>query len=156
MREMVLPETWAKLFDGDGLEEKLAVSALLATVDEEGWPHVSFLSAGEVLAIDKQQMILMLWAQSTAATNLQRTHKAAFFAVGDGMVMEARLAIGNGRADGEGRMTFRARLTALRPHRAPYAEVKGLISFQLLDPADTLKRWRRQIAAMRTEDVQAG
>ena len=156
MDEMVLPETWATLFDGDRLEEKLAVSALLATVDAEGWPHVSFLSAGEVLAIDPQRLMLTLWGQSATATNMQRTSRAAFFAVADGAVMEARLAIGKGQADGEGRMTFPARLTALRPHRAPYAEVKGLIAFQLHDPVGVLERWRRQIAAMRTEGVRAG
>jgi len=49
MSEMILPGAWHTLFDGTALEQKLSVSALLATTDEEGWPHVSFLSAGEVL-----------------------------------------------------------------------------------------------------------
>jgi len=148
MSEMIFPGAWHALFDGTALEEKLSVSALLATTDEEGWPHVSFLSAGEVLVTSRDQMRLTVWGQSTTAANMQRNGRAAFFAVADGMVVEARLALETLAAGAGGRAIFAASLATLRPHRAPYAEVEGLIAFRLADPSGTLDRWREQVAAM--------
>ena len=96
----------------------------------------------------EDRMALTIWGQSTTAANMHRTRRAAFFAVADGIVTEARLAIEPARTD-EGRAIFAARLETLRPHRAPYAEVEGLIAFRLLDPTGTLDRWRAQVASMR-------
>jgi hypothetical protein len=72
--------------------------------------------------------------------------------VADRMVVEARLTVEPAPAEDDGRAVFAARLDRLRPHRAPYAEVEGLVAFRLLDPAATLDRWRTQIAAMRAGD----
>jgi hypothetical protein len=147
--EIALPDAWCRLFDGSGLDDKLSASALLATVDGESWPHVSFLSAGEVLVPVPDRVVLTVWAQSAAAANMRQGGRAALFAAADGMVVEARLAVLPGAADDSGRAIFVGRPERLRPHRAPYAEVEGLIAFRLLDPAATLDRWRTQIATMR-------
>jgi len=93
-------------------------------------------------------MRLTVWGQSTTAANMQRNGRAAFFAVADGMVVEARLAVETLTAGEGGRAIFAARLATLRPHRAPYAEVEGLIAFRLADRSGTLDRWREQVAAM--------
>lgn len=46
-------------------------------------------------------------------------------------------------------VTFEAELAELRNHKAPYAEVLSGITFKLHEPRAVLRRWQRQIEAMR-------
>ena len=66
-----LPSEWTSQFDGTHLEDKLHVAAVLATVDAEGWPHLAYLSAGEVLVHGPRRVSVCLWpASRSTATNL--------------------------------------------------------------------------------------
>jgi hypothetical protein len=143
-----LPAAWVAQFDGTHLDSRLGVSAVLATSDEEGWPHLAYLSAGEVLAHDSQQVSFLLWSQSGSATSLLRTGRGVIHAVADGAVWEARLA-SRPRASADELTVFDARVTDVRRHAAPYAETTSLIGFRLHDPAATLDRWHLQIERMR-------
>ena len=143
-----LPSAWISQFDGARLESKLHVSAVLATVDDEGWPHLAYLSAGEVLAHDARQMTFALWSASRSTANLLRTGRGVLYAEADGAVWETRLTV-QSRADVTEPTVFDAQLTYVRRHVAPYAVVTGLVGFRLQDPAATLERWRRQIDRMR-------
>ena len=67
-----LPSEWASQFDGTRLEDKLHVAAMLATVDAEGWPHLAYLSAGEVLVHSLRRVSVCLWPASRSTANLQR------------------------------------------------------------------------------------
>jgi hypothetical protein len=145
-----LPEAWLAQFDGERLDEKVAVSALLSTVSDDGWPHASFLGAGEVLVRDERRIALLLWQSSTTAGNIARTGRATLFAAADGNVWEVRLEAGPGEDDGAtGPLRFETRVLAVRSHAAPYAEVTGMIGFRLLEPAPTIARWRAQIVRLR-------
>jgi hypothetical protein len=143
-----LPAVWMTQFDGANLDGKLQVSATLATVDEDGWPHLAYLSAGEMLAHDSRRITFLLWSRSRSAANLIRVGRGALHAVADGAVWEARL-ISRPRADADELSVFDAQVTEVRRHAAPYAETTQLIGFRLHDPAATLERWRRQIERMR-------
>jgi hypothetical protein len=145
-----VPAAWFRMFDGERLEEKMGVSALLSTVGEDGWPHASFLGVGEVLVRDDRRIALLLWPASTTAGNIARTRRLSLFAVSDGSVWEVRLEANAGDADGtEGSLRFETRVLAARRHAAPYAEVTGMIGFRLLDPDPTILRWRAQIGRLR-------
>ena len=143
-----MPAAWRETFDGTALDVKLKVSALLSTVAEDAWPHASFLGVGEVLADGPRALKLMLWPSSNAAANILRDGRAAFFAVADGAVWEARLEIVRDAMADVGLRMFAAEIVLMREHRAPYAEVEGLVSFRLQQEEDTLARWHRQIACL--------
>lgn len=149
MDEINFPGAWLDAFDGEHLDMKLDDAALVATTDPEGWPHVSFLGAGEILAAAGGRLILTLWSGSSAAANLRETKRASFFARADGMIIEARLSLEREETGRTGQAIFLAAATALRPHHAPYAEVTTLVGFRLLDPPDTVERWREQVTRMR-------
>ena len=143
-----LPSAWIAQFDGADLDRKLDVSAVLASVDDEGWPHLTYLSAGEVLAHDARRITFLLWSTSRSAANLLRGSHGILHAVADGAVWEARL-MSKPRANATELTVFDAEVIDVRRHAAPYAEATGLIAFRLHDPAATVERWRRQIQQMR-------
>ena len=143
-----LPAAWTAQFDGAHLDRKLEVSATLATVNEDGWPHLAYLSAGEVLAYDSRRITFLLWSRSRSAASLMRVGRGVLHAVADGAVWEARL-ISRPRADADEVAVFDAEIIEVRRHAAPYAQTTQLIGFRLHDTAATLERWRRQIERMR-------
>lgn len=146
-----LPPAWFRLFDGEQLETKLGEAAILATTDSETWPHLAFLSVGEVYAPGRDTLYLATWPSSRTAQNLERQGQASLSAAADGAVWEARLAIRRctGMADEAGPALFRAELIGVRKHMAPYAQVEQLIRFRLDDETATLDRWRAQIETLR-------
>jgi hypothetical protein len=143
-----LPPAWVDQFNGSNLDDKLHVAALLGTVDDTGWPHIAYLSAGEVLAHDAQRISLALWATSHSTTNLRRVGQGVLHAVAESAIWETRL-LAHARADTDALVIFDTRVISIRRHAAPYAEVVSLIGFRLNDPATTLDRWQRQIERMR-------
>jgi hypothetical protein len=143
-----LPSAWVSQFDGTDLEDKLHVSAVLATVDAEGWPHLAYLSAGEVLVHSPQRVSVCLWPASRSTSNLQRLGRAVLYAAAAGVVWETKL-VAVPRAGTDTPAIFDADVIEVHRHAAPYAEVTALIGFRLIDPIFTVERWQRQIAQMR-------
>ena len=95
-----LPRAWLSQFDGSNLEAKLQVAAVLGTVDDAGWPHLTYLSAGEVLAHGGQRLSFGLWPASRSTANLRRLGHAVLQAVADGAVWETRV-VARARADAD-------------------------------------------------------
>ena len=143
-----LPSEWVSQFDGTHLEDKLHVSAVLATVDADGWPHLAYLSAGEVLVHDPQRLSVCLWPTSRSTANLQRVGRGALYAAAAGAVWETKL-VAVLRATSNAPLVFDADVIEVHRHAAPYAEVTALIGFRLSDPIFTVERWQRQIEQMR-------
>ena len=142
-----LPSAWVNQFDGTHLEDKLHVAAALATVDAEGWPHLAYLSAGEVLVHDPRRVSVCLWPASRSTANLQRAGRGVLYAAAAGAVWETRL-VAVLRESTNTPVVFDAEVIEVRRHAAPYAEVTALIGFRLSDPPATLDRWRRQVGQM--------
>jgi hypothetical protein len=143
-----LPSEWVSQFDGTHLEDKLHVAAVLATVDAEGWPHLAYLSAGEVLIHDPRRVSVCLWPASRTTVNLQRVGRGVLYAAAAGAVWETKL-VAVLRAGSGTPVIFDAAVTEVHRHAAPYAEVTALIGFRLSDPPSTVGRWQRQIEQMR-------
>jgi hypothetical protein len=143
-----LPAAWLAQFDGTGLEDKIDVSAVLATVDAEGWPHIAYLSAGEVLALGADRLRLLLWPASRSAANMRDAGRAVLHAVADGAVWEARLAVRATRAAGK-LLLIDVGIADIVRHAAPYADATSLIGFRLHDPIASVGRWRDNVARMR-------
>ena len=147
-----LPSEWVSQFDGTRLEDKLHVAAMLAAVDAEGWPHLAYLSAGEVLVHDLRRLSVSLWPASRTTANLQRAGRGVLYAAAAGAVWETKL-VAVLRAGSNTPAIFDADVIEVHRHAAPYAEVTALIGFRLSDPPSTVDRWRRQIEQMR--DIRA-
>ena len=145
-----LPSSWFTQFDGEDLDAKTEVSAALATVDVEGYPHLAFLSAGEIVA-RRDGLAMALWPDSSTAEDLRRDGRAALYAAADGAVWEARLACAKAEnAPKEtGLALFRGDIGGVRRHKAPYAEVGKLVGFRLLDAPQSIARWKLQVAVLR-------
>jgi hypothetical protein len=136
---------WLARFDGEGLQDK---TELAATTDAQGWPHMAYLSAGEILA-RSGRVSLALWPSSQTAANLQRSGQAILHVGADGVVWEARLRVRPRGVDDDGRAAiFDGEVEGVRRHAAPYADVVSLVSFRLHDPAATLHRWTEKLAEL--------
>jgi len=139
---------WAAYFDGHDLDSKLRSGAILATTDADDWPHLAYLSAGEVLAHNSSSLSLALWPASRTTANIGRNGGAVLHVACSGQVYELRLAAV--RRPSRSRLAiFDVRILETVPHHAPYATVCGLIDYDLHDPAETLQRWKLQIAELR-------
>ena len=143
-----LPSEWVSQFDGTHLEDKLHVAAMLATVDAEGWPHLAYLSAGEVLVHASRRVSVCLWPASRTTANLQRVGRGVLYAAAAGAVWETKF-VAVMRAGTNTPVIFDADVIEVHRNAAPYAEVTALIGFRLSDPPSTVERWRQQIEAMR-------
>ena len=139
---------WLTQFDGRALDDKLDLAAILGTADAQGWPHLAYLSAGEVLVQD-DRCSLALWPTSETSENLRRTGKAVLHVAASGAVWEARLTVVPRPEDGKGLAVFDGEVVGLRRHAAPYAEVLGLVSFRLHDGPATIQRWTEKLATLR-------
>ncbi len=54
---------WLAQFDGQALADKVGLAAVLATVDAEGWSHLAYLGAGDIL-VQNERLSLILWPTS--------------------------------------------------------------------------------------------
>ena len=144
-----LPADWLAQFDGTALEDKLGVSAILATATQGDWPHLAYLSCGEVLAVSPGRLRLYLWPGSGSAACLRTSGRASLHAAAGGIVSEARLTSIR-LVEDDNRLMIETQVVETVRHAAPYARVTGMIGFELADPAQTLKRWEDQIARLRS------
>jgi hypothetical protein len=145
-----LPAQVARYLDGTDLLAKTQ-ALRLSTVDAEGWPHASLLSAGDMLAMPSGRIRFVVFPQSATTANLARDGRVTLtLSLGGGMC-ELRLRARR-LADTSSEVPlafFEAELETARMHVAPYAAVTSGITFALHEPQAVLPRWQRQIAALR-------
>ena len=79
--EPLLPERLLPLFDGSHLDEHRLKVFLLVTVDEHGYPYVAMLSLLELIAVDRANLRLAPWNNSTTTANMQRNGKVSLIVV---------------------------------------------------------------------------
>lgn len=144
-----LPEWLAGYLDGSGLLAKTQ-AVRISTVDVEGWPHATLLSAGDMVALPPDRLRLLIYPRSTTTANLTRDGRLALTLSVDGGMGEVRLRAR--RLDPPPAVDlamFEAIAESVRFHRAPYADVTTGVTFAVHDPETVLARWERQVDAMR-------
>ena len=146
----VLPSQIVNYLDGTDLLAKTQ-ALRLSTVDAEGWPHASLLSAGDMLAIPPGRIRFLVFAESTTTANLMRDHRVTITLALDGGMCEVRLKSRRlAQLSMEAALAcFEADVVEVRMHKAPYATVSGGVTFALHEPQSVLQRWQKQIDAMR-------
>jgi hypothetical protein len=145
-----VPEPVARYLDGTDLPAKTQ-ALRLSTVDAEGWPHASLLSAGDVLIVSPERIRFAVFPQSETTANLTRDGRVVLTLSLDGGMCEVRLRarrLANASPDVP-LAFFEAQVETVRMHRAPYAAVTSGITFSLHEPREVVQRWERQIAALR-------
>ena len=146
----VLPKQVAAYLDGTDLLTKTQ-ALRISTVDAEGWPHASLLSAGDMLALPPGRIRFVMFPQSTTTANLVRDGRVAITLSLDGGMCELRVKCSRlaYTSTDVPLAFFEAELSEVRVHRAPYADITGGVTFSLHEPQAVLARWQRQITAMR-------
>jgi hypothetical protein len=143
-----VPE-WLQQFAGAQIQSTPCQAATLASVDAEGWPHLSYLSIGEIF-VRAGIVSIALWPNSRSTANIARNGQAVLHAAWEGAVWEARLAM-KSRENGseEGSVIFDGTIVECRRHAAPYADVLHMMLFKLHDPSATVARWEVQMKRLR-------
>jgi hypothetical protein len=133
----------------DLLSKKQAIR--LTTIDSDGWPKAALLTAGDVLALPNGRFRFAIFAGSGTAANLERDGRLTLGLSLDGGMCSLRMRARKCR-QGLPELSlafFEAEVERVRMHVAPYAAVTGGITFTLHEPSAVLKRWEREIAALR-------
>jgi hypothetical protein len=149
-RTTTLPAQVAGYLDGTDLLAKTQ-ALRISTVDAEGWPHASLLSAGDMLAMPSGRIRFVVFAQSTTTANLARDNRVTITLSLDGGMCELRMRcrrLAHASPDTPLAL-FEAEPVEVRMHKAPYATVSGGVTFALHEPQSVLQRWQKQIDAMR-------
>jgi hypothetical protein len=148
--EAAPPPPVAHYLDGTNLLQKTQ-ALRLSTIDPDGWPHASLLSAGDMLILPSGRLRFVIFPDSTTTANLMRDGRLTVTLALDGGIWEMRLKARRlAHTSPDVPLTFfEAELESARLHRAPYAAVTSGITFALHEPDAVLPRWQRQIAAMR-------
>jgi len=146
----VLPTQVTHYLDGTDLLAKTQ-ALRISTVDAQGWPHASLLSAGDMLALPSGRIRFVVFPQSTTTANLARDGRVTLTLSLDGGMCELRMTCRRlAHASPDVPLAFfEAELVGARVHKAPYAAVTGGITFALHEPQSVLPRWQKQIAAMK-------
>jgi len=145
-----IPSEVAAYLDGTDLLSKTQ-AVRVSTVDEQGWPHASLLSAGDVLAISPARIRFLIFAESVTTRNLLRDGRVTATISFAGGMWELRF---HARRLTEPSLDaalecFEAALETARFHAVPYASVTSGVTFALNEPEAALSRWERQIRALR-------
>lgn len=132
--------------DGSNLANKQGDAMMLLTVTTDHWPHVAMISAGEILALDRQQLRLALWPDTTTTGNMIRTEKATLAAFVGGQAHYVRLLVTQlpELPDAEyPRVHFAASVAASRTDTARYADILTGVTIRLKNPPQVLQRWEK-------------
>ena len=149
VRTTALPAAVVAYFDGTDLLAKVQ-AVRISTIDADGWPHASLLSAGDMLAMPSGHIRMVVFAASMTTANLTRDRRVTVTLVLDGAMQELRMACRRLAASFDERYAvFEAELSEAREHRAPYATLAGGVTFALREPQAVLQRWQAQIDALR-------
>ena len=151
-----LRESFAGRVGSDGVAAARAGGPLeafeLLTATPDGWPHVAWLSPGEMLLVDASTCRWCLWPDSTTVANLRASGRALLQAVIGPRVVKVRFSarpLGNIEVAGMSLAAFEATVIDGSEDSAPYAEVTSGLRYELKDPEAVADRWEAQLDALR-------
>lgn len=120
------------------------------------WPHLAMVSRGELVCVADRRLRIALWPSSTACANISRGGRATLCAVLDGVAYSLRV---NARRLADlstplaGTLAcFALEVDSVFGDQAPYAVLESGVTFRLLEPEPTGRRWTE----VRAELARAG
>ncbi len=147
-----LPAELVAELDGDHLQFHAGDAIRLSTVGEDGWPHGAQLSFGEIIAVNRTELLAAIWPKSRTTENLKRDGRHTLtIAFGGGLLeMRCRAALIGQHLTALDLSAFRITIESVDDHRSAYADVLSGVTFRLSDPVGTITRWREQIVALKS------
>jgi Pyridoxamine 5'-phosphate oxidase len=130
--DQLTPALFERL-NGRDVVSQAGKAIVLATIDENSWPHPAMLSYYEVVAKDLQHIDLVMAKTSTTARNLRRTGKVTLVLTDYGMnyyVKGNALELRNSLAEMPFLSLFRVRVERLLEDQEPEATITSGITFE--------------------------
>jgi hypothetical protein len=81
----VLPDRLFRLLDGEHLDEQIGKAIMLVTIDDQEMPYPAMLSFLETVAVDRKNIRIAPWNNSTTTKNLRERAKASLLIVDEGL-----------------------------------------------------------------------
>jgi hypothetical protein len=154
MLETEVPAAIQQALDGSGVSEAEGTVYVLAVQREDGWPHLSMLSVGELLLVDPCTIRTALWPGSTSTRLLTETGQATMAVVQGGAAYYLRCEARRGDdilfPSGTRKLAyFELDVVEVRKDEVPYAELTSGITYRLKDPASVAERRQEIIETLR-------
>ncbi|MDD9783126.1 pyridoxamine 5'-phosphate oxidase family protein [Priestia megaterium] len=148
MSEEQLSKDLYILLNGKALAVKQHEAMMLLTVSEDGWPHTAMVSVGEIIAINRKELRIGLWPNTSTTSNIVRTGKATLVVFYRGKANYIRLSLEDLEElpkTNYPRKRFAATVVSMREDYAKYAEITSGIRIELKDPKEVVKRWNQTV-----------
>ncbi len=134
------------------MSAKEGETLIFITVNEDGWPHLSLLSVGEVIATSPQEIRIALWPRTTTTENLRRSGCATLAAIWQGTAyyveLEAESFTSSSPVE-DSLARFSARVRRVLADRVDYADLTAGVRFALKDKARSVRSWQEVIQTLR-------
>ncbi len=147
-----LSDELMRLLDGGDLDTKVGETILLLTVSNSGWPHLTMLSVGELVAVSAVELRVALWPGTETGDNLKRDGQATLVIVegGAGHYVEVDVQPTGDLVFEDGPLdSFTCRVRRILADVVDYAILTTGIRFELPQNDEVVGRWRRTVSAMR-------
>jgi hypothetical protein len=126
---------------------------ILVLTQREGWPHVTMISRGEIVAAGERTLRMALWQRSSIVGALEHDGRASLSLVLDGVAYLLRV---QARRHGEvttelgGTLArFDCDVQGASADEAPYATIASGVTFRLHDREAVHARWAQVRAALK-------
>jgi hypothetical protein len=152
----MLPPEVKSAFDGNDLESQMGLGYVVATVDEDGSPRPSMLSAGEILALDDVTLRLALWPDTNTGRNLADRGSFLLCYVGRGVVCYVRGTAHKLHHKGQMEVeAFEIEVTSTEEDQHPGLPTNKTITFDCvgIEEATLLKEWRARLSWLRDPEA---
>jgi hypothetical protein len=143
-----LPADITDFLDGTGLASKIGETVQLTAVDDAGWPRMTLLSAGEVVAPHSRELRFLLRHDSRTARALTSNGHCQLILVIAQTLVKAYLTasqLGTVALNGREYRLFRATVVTVERDAVDYAGVTSGITYRLPCPEPVLRRWTTQV-----------
>lgn len=133
-----------ELLNGQDLMHKQNEAMMLLTVGEDGWPHTAMISVGEIIAMNRTELRIGLWPNTSTTANIIRTGKATLVLIYKGKAHYIRFALERLEELPTAhypRERFSATVVSSREDVAKYAEITSGIQIDLKNDKEVIERW---------------
>ncbi|MGR6342240.1 pyridoxamine 5'-phosphate oxidase family protein [Priestia megaterium] len=129
--------------NGQDLKKKQHEVMMLLTVGEDGWPHTAMISVGEIIAMNRNELRIGLWPNTSTTANIIRTSKAILVLIYKGKAHYIRLSLERLEELSTTRYPrerFSAKVISVREDVAKYADITSGIKIELKNNKEVIER----------------
>ncbi|PFI95344.1 pyridoxamine 5'-phosphate oxidase family protein [Priestia megaterium] len=148
MKNVEMSNIVYELLNGQDLMQKQHEAMMLLTVGEDGWPHTAMISVGEIIAINRKELRIGLWPNTSTTTNIIRTSKATLVLIYKGKAHYIQFSLKRLEELPTARYPrerFSAKVVSSREDVAKYADITSGIKIELKNDKEVVERWHKTL-----------